>query len=47
MTDKNYKQEYIDFVDSMSYDKTDEVITFGRAIDSFKKVVEFIEKSQN
>ncbi len=47
MNDKNYKQEYMDFVDSMSYAKTDEVITFEKAIGSFKKVVEFIENPKS
>ncbi|MFA7658524.1 MAG: hypothetical protein WCY19_03735 [Candidatus Gastranaerophilaceae bacterium] len=45
MNNKNYKQEYIDFVDSMSYAKIDEVITFEKAIESFKKAVEFIESN--
>ncbi|MDD3436392.1 MAG: nucleotidyl transferase AbiEii/AbiGii toxin family protein [Candidatus Gastranaerophilales bacterium] len=43
MQDKIYKQEYRHFVDSMSYAKTDEVITFEKAIESFKNVMDFIE----
>lgn len=45
MNDKVYQQEYMDFVDSMSYAKTDEVIRFKKTIGSFKKVVEFIENN--
>ena len=43
--DKVYKKEYSDFVDSMSYAKDFEVITFEKAIDSFKKLYEFIKKN--
>ena len=43
--DKVYQKEYSDFVSSMSYAKDSEVITFEKALDSFKKLYEFIKKN--
>lgn len=43
--DKVYQKEYTDFVNSMSYAKDSEVITFEIALKSFEKLFEFIKKS--
>ena len=40
--DKVYKKEYSDFVNSMSYAKDSEVITFEKAIKYYKKIYNFI-----
>lgn len=40
--DKVYKKEYSDFVDSMSYAKGSEVITFEKALNYFNRMYDFI-----
>ena len=40
--DKVYKKEYSDFVDSMSYAKDSEVITFEKALNYFNRMYDFI-----
>ena len=40
--DKVYKKEYSDFVDSMSYEKDSEVITFEKALNYFNRMYDFI-----
>ena len=40
--DKVYKKEYSDFVDSMSYAKDSEVITFEKALNFFNRMYDFI-----
>jgi len=42
-----YLTEYLEFVDSMCYAKSDEVITFEKAIESFKNIIDFIKNRQN
>lgn len=43
--DKQYKQEYEMFVNSMSYAKTAEIITFDLAINSLNKIIEYISST--
>jgi len=38
-TDGAYKDEYIRFVDAMSYAKEDEIITFEKSVQAFEKIV--------
>ena len=42
--DKVYKNEYSDFVGSMSYAKNSEVITFEKALKSFENICSYINK---
>lgn len=44
--DKVYKKEYFDFVSSMSYAKDSEVITFEKALESFKNIYNQIENNK-
>lgn len=45
--DKFYKIEYTDFVESMCYSKIAEMITFEKALKTFKNLYEFIMNSVN
>ena len=45
INDKNYQNEYTDFVGSMSYAKDSDVITFKKALKYFEKLYEFINKN--
>lgn len=40
--DKIYKKEYSDFVGSMSYAKVSDVITFEKALNTFKNIHKFL-----
>jgi predicted nucleotidyltransferase component of viral defense system len=44
--DNAYKKEYSEFVDSMCYASSDETITFEKAIESLKNIIDFIKKTK-